>query len=154
MLKKYFKISKGFTLIELLTVLAIIGLLVAIILVMLQEPRASARDAKRKGDLRSLGMAMQLCYSDATCGGSNAYVVYDSYLSAKGGGIGIFIFYENMPDDPSTGESYEWVDNTAGGTGDQTYCIYANLENGPMVFVSESGYNDNIADDSGDADCP
>lgn len=150
MFEKYFKANKGFTLIELLTVLAIIGLLVVIILAVLQEPRGNARDAKRKADLRSLGTAMELCYGDENCESADAYIQYINYTNARVGGIGSFVSSINMPDDPA-GVSYEWVDNTGDN---QTFCIYTDLENGPMVFVSESGYNDKIADGSDDADCP
>jgi type II secretion system protein G len=57
------KISKGFTLIELLVVIAIIGILSSVVLSSLNSARAKARDAKRKMDLHSLELAVQLYYS-------------------------------------------------------------------------------------------
>lgn len=54
--------NKGFTLIELLVVIAIIGVLSSIVLASLNSARIKARDARRKADLRSLELAIQLYY--------------------------------------------------------------------------------------------
>jgi len=56
--------NKGFTLIELLVVIAIIGLLASIVLVSLNSARAKARDAKRKGDLKQIEIALEMYYDD------------------------------------------------------------------------------------------
>ncbi|MBC8010182.1 MAG: DUF1559 domain-containing protein [Burkholderiales bacterium] len=50
----------GFTLIELLTVIAIIGILAAIIIPTVGRVRASARDASCKSNLRQIGLAINL----------------------------------------------------------------------------------------------
>lgn len=70
--------KKGFTLIELLVVIAIIGMLSSIVLASLNSARLKARDARRKADLHSLELAIQLYYdsvgafpnNDATNNGS------------------------------------------------------------------------------------
>lgn len=57
---------EGFTLIELLVVIAIIGLLTTIGIVALNDARLKARDAKRLGDLKQLGNALELYYVGAS----------------------------------------------------------------------------------------
>ncbi|OGZ62909.1 MAG: hypothetical protein A3H51_00470 [Candidatus Spechtbacteria bacterium RIFCSPLOWO2_02_FULL_38_8] len=144
--------SKGFTLIELLIVIAIIGLLASIVVVALQGPRITARDTKRQGDIKNMQTAMELCYGDSACGALESYVTYANYTAAKAGGIGIYIAAANMPDDPQSGSNYVWVDNSAD---DQTFCIYAGLEDGEagkeMVYASETGFGYMA---TGSVDCP
>lgn len=83
------KISKAFTLIELLIVIAVIGILVAVILPNLIGMRERAQDTKKKNDLVQIKNALRMYYNDynaypntatgnkiccavpaATCGGS------------------------------------------------------------------------------------
>lgn len=54
---------KGFTLVELLVVIAIIGLLTTIGVVALNDARLKSRDAKRLGDVKQLGNALELYYA-------------------------------------------------------------------------------------------
>jgi prepilin-type N-terminal cleavage/methylation domain-containing protein len=56
---------RAFTLIELLTVIAIIGILAAILIPVVGKVRASARQARCIGNLRQIGMAFQLITQDA-----------------------------------------------------------------------------------------
>ncbi len=56
--------KKGFTLIELLIVIAIIGILTALITTNLQAARERARDSRRKTDLQSINQSLRLYYSD------------------------------------------------------------------------------------------
>ncbi len=58
------KTSAAFTLIELLTVIAIIGILAAILIPVVGSVREGARDAKCKSNLRELGMAARLWEND------------------------------------------------------------------------------------------
>ena len=56
--------QKGFTLIELLVVIAIIGVLSSIIFVSTGTQREKARNIVRISDLKTIGTAMELYYSD------------------------------------------------------------------------------------------
>jgi len=60
------KVSKGFTLIELLIVIAVLGVLAAVILVAIDpvEQLARGRDAGRKSAVTSVGRAMQAYYTN------------------------------------------------------------------------------------------
>lgn len=59
-----FKLKEGFTLIELLIVIAIIGILSAILMANLVGVRQRARDAQRKSDLRQIQSALELYRAD------------------------------------------------------------------------------------------
>jgi len=54
----------GFTLVELLIVIAIIGILAAIVLVNLNSSRSQTRDVRRVADIRQILTAMQLYFND------------------------------------------------------------------------------------------
>lgn len=56
--------KKGFTLIELILVVSIIGVLATIIIIQLGSARLRARDARRTGDLKQMGTALELFYAD------------------------------------------------------------------------------------------
>ena len=58
-------IKKGFTLIELLIVIAIIGILTALVTTNLQGARSRARDTRRKSDLHAIEQSLRLYYNDA-----------------------------------------------------------------------------------------
>lgn len=54
----------GFTLIEILVVIAIIGIITAVVMVSLSTARSKGRDAKRKSDLSQLQKALELYETD------------------------------------------------------------------------------------------
>jgi len=69
--------QKGFTLIELLVVVAIIGILASLVLSSLNNSRASARDAKRDLNIKTIQNALELYHLEngtyPYIGSNNAY---------------------------------------------------------------------------------
>lgn len=55
--------KRGFTLIELLTVIAIIGILTAVVMVSTGAARQQARDVKRKADISAVSAALEIYYA-------------------------------------------------------------------------------------------
>ena len=108
---------KGFTLIELLVVIAVIGMLASMVLVSLGPARKKARDARRQSDLRQIGTAMEMYYSDS-----------DNYIDSAAGAntvTAIGTYMPLVPKDPldSGNQRYTWTDGTT-----QYYCVYVQLE--------------------------
>lgn len=118
-----FKISNydGFTIIELLIVIAIIGILSALLLSNFIGIRQRARDAQRKADLRQIQAALEIYRSD-----QGNYPVTASFPACGAAlVVGGNTYMQKVPCDPlNTGQSrYTYI---SGGT---TYTLYSCLEN-------------------------
>src|SRR3989338_8610574 len=88
-------IKQGFTLIELLIVIAIIGILVALILPNLSGARERARDSRRKIDLNNIQQALRLYYNDNQVFPTSAQVVWGNSLVS-----GSTLYMSLLPYDP------------------------------------------------------
>jgi prepilin-type N-terminal cleavage/methylation domain-containing protein len=90
----------GFTLIELLAVIAIIGLISAVVLTNMARNRNKAKDAAVESSLREVQKAAELLYSKTQAGYNGVCDPADTTLSSQGdfGKIKSYIEKNNGPD--------------------------------------------------------
>lgn len=120
---KISKKNRGFTLIEVLVAVSIVSILLSVISISVSGSRKDARNATRQTDIKQIGTALELYYTD-----EERYITSDRNL-CKGDSIGKFI--ESVSEDPLSGDTnqicYTWVDNTASICKNK-FCVYATLE--------------------------
>jgi prepilin-type N-terminal cleavage/methylation domain-containing protein len=129
------KISKkGFTLIELMVVIAIIGILSAVMLESFSAAKSQSRDVKRISDLSNIQLALagyfNRCgqYPAADTGVSNKSIIDSTTLSQNTNcpsGISLSTFIATIPTPPNSGEVYSYVTDS----GYDDYFLHATLEN-------------------------
>ncbi len=126
------KRKSGFTLVELLVVVAIIGVLAAVLIVGLNPLTQfkKARDARRKSNLREIKTGLELYYNvnglyPASSGGQ--IVGCGEPASACNWGSewkrGDVVYMKTLPADPLTTQSYQYTQET-----NNSYHIIATLE--------------------------
>lgn len=130
---KHLKKQAGFTLLELLIVIVIIGILALIIVPGLASGPARARDAQRKGDLRTVKNALETYFND-----NNYYPLTQTYGTTTTG-LGDILhgttdadYLKSWPVDPKNSGVYVYTyTSTAGSctTGACSYTLKARLEN-------------------------
>ncbi len=129
----------GFTLIELLVTITILGILSMVVLGGFRSSQIRARDAKRKSDLKQIGNALEMFFSDkgAYPAASNGKIIACPYSTSNppssgtcSWGSGEFkddkgvIYFKKLPAD-SGGFSYYYVASASA----DAYQLYAHLEN-------------------------
>ena len=120
-MKKILNKSRGVTLIELLIVIAIIGILAAIVLVSLNDARTSARDTQRVGNLRNAQLAMEIYFDDNGQYPDDddlAAVMTEGTTCATAEGAGDLLDVIGMTgvSDPSAGQNYSYGANQDAAT--------------------------------------
>ncbi len=119
--------KKGFTLIEVLVVVAILGVLAALVFSVFGGARDKARDAARKAEISQFGRLLSLgCYSPDSGPGEYDFSLIFAELRAKYPQYAQLL--SNMPKDPKSGNDtdsgYKYIVDSAGKC-----VLYANLEN-------------------------
>jgi general secretion pathway protein G len=147
------KKQKGFTLIEMLIVVAIIGVLSALILVGLGSFRSRGRDARRIADVKQVQNALEVYYTknlkypEVLGGAGDRWSELTSLITE--GGIGI----SQLPEDPlSPSQSYDYKDCN----NQQGYVIAATLEDADNTALDNDINNDDATTAcsfSGTVDC-
>ncbi len=96
---------RGFTLLELLVVMAIIGVLVAIAMVALDQSRAKGRDGARKTQVSEILNALELFYTDGNGypeDGTPGNASTGAVLSSIGSGFFGSEYFSRAPDEANT----------------------------------------------------
>jgi len=147
MIKRKVKI-RGVTLTELLVVVSIIVLLLSFILWYFRNQIFKGNDAKRKGDIHKIQVAVEEYEKDNNCYPLPQLVVCDP-------GEGLKPYLSEVPCDPVTDASYyyEYQDSSC----PSWYRIYANLDNVQDEIITElcgPGYSFNYYASSPNAPAP
>lgn len=109
--------SKGFTLIELLIAISILAIISTVAIVSYSQAQLSARDSRRKSDLRALQTALELYYQrNNQTYPTSSFTNLDSQLVPD--------FINKLPTDPSSpARNYSYSSDGI------TYVLCADLEN-------------------------
>ncbi len=139
-MRRLFKEKKhGFTILETLVVIAIIGIMAAVILASLNDVRKKGRDAKRKIEITQIGRLLSAgsCYVPNAGPGEYDLMVLVPELTVKYPQLSQYITM--IPKDPSGNETeskYMYIVNAVGKC-----AVFANLENAdePVTLPGLSG---------------
>ncbi|MBL7036739.1 prepilin-type N-terminal cleavage/methylation domain-containing protein [Candidatus Microgenomates bacterium] len=139
-MNKIKKNEKGFTLVELLVVMAILGVLVALVAGNFRTAQIRGRDAKRKADLKQIANSLELFYADygrypAEASGSISACPYDPALSTGttcGWGTdsmtdGKTVYFKTIPEDPTSSGSYLY--RIVPSSSNRKFQLFARVEN-------------------------
>jgi type II secretion system protein G len=121
-MNKSFSIKSGFTLIELMVVVAIIGILTAIVLGNIYSSRGRARDAKRISDISQIQLALEQ-YFDKCRQYPLTLTLVANNCTGVTATLGAYIAV--LPTDPTTKANYDYKVDAA----KLDYVLHTTLEN-------------------------
>ena len=151
------KAERGFTLIELLVVIAIIGLLAALLMPAVNRSRAMARSTACLGNLRQIGLAVQMYVNDHDgrlpalqnrASTAEALPAMDTVLGPVGMDGGVF----RCPADraqifKTTGTSYFWNYTVNGQDVNRLFSIIGGTQPERIPLVSDKeGFHPELKD--------
>lgn len=140
--------SKAFTLIELLIVIAIIGILSAIILPNYMASREKARDTTRKNDLVQIQKALELYRMDQADSSFPESITFGDVWET-----GNTVYMKFVPEDPLHAQdddrNYAYVRSVGGDSNSLTYTLCARLENTAEADSDKISICNEVAECSG-----
>lgn len=152
------KDTRGFTFIELLVVLAIIGVIAAIVMVVLSDSRQSGRDAGRKVQTQEILKAIEFMYSDTgnyPTVASGGVPLTNAGLQSQIIGSGSGLYLKRVPEEPerfhycvaSDRRSMMLAVNTEEDYGGSEYCrITRGMGTTPSGFGCTAWMNTNATE--------
>ena len=123
--------GRGFSLVEILTVIFVIAALAIFSYLSTPTILAKAKDAKRKGDIRGVALAIEEYREDTNCY-PQAIPLCGNPLGDKDSPI-----LSNIPCDPGTQNSYVYV--SEGGDCPSWFQLYGNLEYTKDAIIDKVG---------------
>jgi type II secretion system protein G len=135
---------RGFSLVELLVVVAIIGVLTAIVMTSLSGAKQKARDSKRAADLKSIQLALSLYYAD---NGMYPKNIYGTGASAPDSGLAP-TYLPTVPKDPNANTTDVCSDSGVNGRAScYHYSVYVlsgicSVSNPPVLYHLGATFED------------
>lgn len=140
--------NQGFTLIELLTVIAIIGILAAIIGANVSSARRQARDARRLADIKAIQTAVELAANEDGLppGDPGEERLSNSVSSGSPWIPGLDEYLSSIPQDPlGNREDFFYRYQTGSGSLLGSYVVEAVLEDGSPNLAAGPNFNPSTA---------